>query len=149
GLQCTLCGLLEGAWRLDGSTLHLTGHGGADIAAELEGDSVSLVFGESGRAFVFRRDRRTRVSPAPLAGTYVLTALMGRPDLTFEYTVGEEQYAFQILYDTLTVSDDVFFRRTREEITIGVATGDTVSGQSFAASGAFDVEGETLLLRHY
>src|SRR5690606_13477551 len=36
GLQCTLCGLLEGAWRLDGSTLHLTGHGGADIAAELE-----------------------------------------------------------------------------------------------------------------
>ncbi|HLT91497.1 MAG TPA: hypothetical protein VKZ85_11175 [Woeseiaceae bacterium] len=149
GLQCTPCGLLEGAWRLAGSTLHLTRHGGADIAAELEGDSVSLVFSESDRVYVFRRDRRARVNPASVAGTYVMTELMGRPDLTFEYTVGEEQYVFRILYDTLTVIDDVFFRRAREEITIRVATGDTVSSQSFASSGAFDVEGETLLLRHY
>lgn len=150
GLQCT-CEFHEGVWRLDGTTLRLTGHGGADIAAELQGDSVSARFGESGSVFVFRRDSRARVSPAPVAGTYVMTALMGRPDLTFEYTVDETQHAFQILYDTLTVIDDVFFRRTREETTIRVLpTGDTLrTGQSFTLAGAFDVEGGTLLLRHY
>lgn len=147
GLQCFQCGLDEGAWRLDGSTLHLTGRGGADIDAELKGDSVTTTLGGSGPVFVFRRDRRARVSPAPVAGTYVMTALMGRPDLTFEYTLDEGRYTFQILYDTLTVIDDVFFRRKREEITV-LPSGDT-SRHSFAVAGAFDVEAETLRLRHY
>lgn len=108
---------------------------------------MSLVFGESSHVYVFRRDRRARVSPAPVAGTYVMTALMGRPDLTFEYTRDDSQYAFQVRYDTLTVIDDVFFRRTREEITV-LPSGDTFR-HSFAVAGAFDVEAETLQLRHY
>src|SRR5690606_3290571 len=57
----------------------------------------------------------------------------------------------RVRYDTLTVIDEVFFRRTREEITIRVLpSGDTLrAGQSFAVVGSFDVEGGTLLLRHY
>jgi len=83
GVQCACTGLLEGAWRLDGSTLHLTGHSGVDIDAELRGDSVAVGFGESSSVYVFKRDRRTRVSPTPVAGTYVMTALRGRVSLRF------------------------------------------------------------------
>ncbi|HEY8470215.1 MAG TPA: hypothetical protein VIL18_11260 [Longimicrobiales bacterium] len=139
--------ILEGVWRRDGSTLHLTGHGGADIDAELRGDSVMVTFGGAGPVYVFRRDRRARVSPAPVAGTYIMTALMGRPDLTYEYTIEGRHYTYQILYDTLTVIDDVFFRRKRAEITVSAAA-DTFR-HSFTAAGGFDVDAETLVLRHY
>lgn len=150
GLQCA-CAFLEGSWRLNGSTLRLTGHGGPDIEAVLEGDSVTTTLGESAPVLVFRLERRAKVSPAPVTGTYVVTALMGRTDLTFEYTLGATQHAFRIVYDTLTVIDDVFFLRKREELSIAVGpSGDTLrSGKSFAVVGAFDADAEILVLRHY
>jgi hypothetical protein len=45
------------------------------------------------------------------------------------------------------VIDGVFFRRKREEITVRAAA-DTFH-RSLTGAGGFDVDGETLVLRHY
>lgn len=104
GCTCLVPGaqILEGVWRRDGSTLHLTAQGDADIDAELRGDSVMVTFDGGGPVYVFRRDRRARVNPAPVAGMYIVTALMGRPDLTYEYTLEGTHYTYRVLYDMLT-----------------------------------------------
>jgi hypothetical protein len=154
GVQCSLCSLIEGAWQRDGADLRLTGHDAATIDARIEGDSVTLTFSGVDNVYVFKRDRSRSADPTRVSGTYVVTALMGRPDLTYEMTRGEgSSEIFRIEYDSLTILDGLFFRHARKEMRLITSAedpdGSPIYVSSMTGHGAYDVEGDLLLLRHY
>ena len=156
GLGFQSGGFFEGSWQLDGADLRLTDPRRATIDGRLEGDSVTLTligFNEQEFVYVFERDRSRGAKPTRVSGTHVVTALMGSPDLTYEFTSSDgRSTTVRIVYDSLTILDGVFFRHARE-VVVGRSWGPSDpplnSSYTLAVHGAYDVDGEVLALRHY
>lgn len=150
----------EGTWTLDGTRLHLAqfmaqGPNGTD--AEAQGDSVVIdVPGSGGNGtvygtsppmhYVFRRS--TAAAPVVTSGTFALTSINGRgePLMLVDTVVNGMRFVDRVLYDSVTFTDGVFFRKRRAE---EYASNGVGGYESYDTFGSYRGRPDSLVLTYY
>jgi hypothetical protein len=102
--------LYAGRWSAAGSRLKLEFEGGNTITGTVAGDSVAMVLQFP---MLYRR------APFPAtpvnSGIWVLTSVDGRSDLTSMDTAGDVTWHQRLHYDSILLTDALFFRRARSQ----------------------------------
>jgi len=95
--------------------------------------------------------RRSEMPDPPIAsGTYVLTSVNGRSDLSVEHLNTHGRFVHRVLYDTLTFHEGLYFRQARAERFVTwpsySAPDSTYSSRAWSGHGLYAGSGDTLIL---
>lgn len=150
--------IAEGSYRFSGGELFLEMDGGPasnDGVGRMAGDSITFVSESSfGQPLTFTY-RRAQLGPSTVAAApYRLRSINGRtgePLVEHDTTIGDTRYIATVLFDSVTFSDGVFFRRHRSEsaITYIGATPGLVSAEEWTTGGAYESGPGWVVLLHY
>jgi hypothetical protein len=148
----------EGTYRVSGRELFLRLNGApgtGDDAGQISGDSISLAGQDfSGQPFTLIY-RRARLGPSAVASArYRLSSINGRaaePLVVYDTTIGDTRFVATVLFDTVTFSDGVFFRRHRSESAIAYIGGQpsVASAEEWTTWGAYESGPGWVALLHY
>jgi len=150
--------IAEGSYRFSGGEVLLEMDGGPatnDGAGRMAGDSITFVSESSlGQPLTFTY-RRAQPGPSTVASApYRLRSINGRtaePIVAHDTTIGDTRYVATVLFDSVTFSDGVFFRRHRSESAITYIGGQPglVSAEEWTTGGAYESGPGWVVLLHY
>lgn len=147
----------EGTWTLDGTRLNLGQsrlQGSSPPEAAFDGDSIVIDIAGSGSQaaigylppmhYLFRRSAAT--PSVVTSGSFVLTTVNGRgePFILSDTTISGVRSVDQVLFDSVTFRDGVFFREHRAENYTGLYGASSAS--EFIANGSYRGRPDSLLL---
>ena len=148
--------VVEGTYRLSARELVLEGTEPIDdVVARVSGDSIIFTSPDfAGQPMTFTY-RRAQVGQHTMpSDRYRLSSINGRteePLVEYDTTIGNQRSVGQVLFDSLMLSDGVFFRRHRSESAIGYVDGDvsTVSSSEWTTWGAYESGPGWVVLQYY
>ncbi|HJU68895.1 MAG TPA: hypothetical protein VJ650_11715 [Gemmatimonadaceae bacterium] len=148
--------VVDGTYSLsDGELVLSEGPLGGSITGQVAGDSLTLTyFGPADNDMRFTY-RRTQLTPTTLpSNRYRLLSINGRtgdPIVAYDTTIGDHRSVIYVDYDSLELSDGIFFRRHRSEAAIGYTNGQatTFSYSQWTMWGAYESAPGWVRLFHY
>ena len=148
--------VIDGTYRVSDGELSLSDSPvGGGPAAQLSGDSITIVYFDPADADLRFTYRRTQLPPTTLpSNRYRLHSINGRtaePLVVYDTTIGDNRSVGYVVFDSLEFSDGVFFRRHRAESTIGYTNGQQTSFSSseWTTWGGYESGSGWVVLFHY
>jgi hypothetical protein len=155
-----LGGFVEGSYAMtgDGFVFQMDGvFPGNGTVARVSGDSITFTYTEStDRTFILTYRRAPLPAPLPNTG-YRLTSINGRTDsplIAYDTVMEPFRYLSRIPFDSITLSEGVFFRRHRLQLdsSYTLATGPIgADSDEWTVWGAYEraPSGTIVVLHHY
>jgi hypothetical protein len=148
--------VVSGTYRRSGGDLVLEGpEPVGDFVVPVSGDSITFTSSDFSGQPLTLTYRRTQLGSSTVPGDrYRLRSIDGRtaePLVEYDTTFGEHRSVGHVLFDSLTFSDGVFFRRHRSESATGYTNGQvtTVSASEWTTWGAYESGPGWVVLLHY
>lgn len=148
--------VVDGTYRQSGRELVLRGPVPNDeLVAQVSGESITLAYPDFAGNPLTLVFRRVQLEPSGVpSDDYRLRSINGRSDeplVAYDSTIGDHRLVTYVVFDSLSFSDGVFFRRHRSESAVGYTNGEVTSASAaeWTTWGTYESRPAAVVLLHY